>query len=578
MAGKLLDHGIGRGDAVGVLMERGLECPVALLGIAQCGALSVPLDPNSPAERLSYLIADSGARLVVTTAGFQDMLAGPGAEMLLMEDALAGTGRTGRPAGGIEAADAVCLLYTSGTTGKPKGVALTHRNILRVVKDVRYAHLGGDNVIPQLAATTFDASAFELWGALLNGATLVVYPPGAPSLDELGAFIKEAGVTLLFITTSLFRQMIERNAEDLRLVRQLITGGEVMPADVIKAAWKALPRTRIIHAYGPTECGVFATTYPITNTESINDNVPIGRPIENTTVFILDGYGNPVPVGVPGEIHIGGEGVAQGYWNRPGMTAASFVPDPFSGKPGGRMYRTGDVGKYREDGNILFLGRSDRQVKLSGYRIELTEVEAALATHPDVSGAAVILTQNGDKRLTAFVELSPDRHLTFAELRQYLSKLLPHYMIPTQLEVLDVLPLTSSKKVDYQALSRLGSSPVTGQARHVPPRSAVEKVIAGIWQETLGAEGIGVTDNFFDLGGQSLIATRVLSRVREKLQAEVSMRQFFDAPTVGGMAALIGRDEQARRAGLLLTLDTLSHDRATPSGLSAIRPDEGGPE
>jgi amino acid adenylation domain-containing protein len=538
----LLGLGVKPWDAVGLLVERGLDLPVVMLGIAKCGALCVPLDPSNPAERLSYLVADSGAKVLVSDAKFQGAASALGAETILVEEALSDAGRAAEPAAAVEATDAACLLYTSGTTGKPKGVALTHRSILRLVRGMRYVRIGGDDVILQFAATTFDASAFEIWGALLNGATLAIYPPGTPSLDELGAFIKESGVTLLFLTTSLFRQMAERNADDLRFVRQLLMGGEAMAAEVAREAWKALPRTRLIHAYGPTECTTFATTYAITNPESIGDGLPIGSPIENTRAYILDDYGMPVPVGVPGEIYLGGDGVARGYWNRPALTAERFVPDPFGGEPGGRMYRTGDIGKYREDGEILFLGRRDRQVKLSGYRIELAEVEAAVTSHPDVSGAAVLMTQGDDKRLTAYVECLPGHGLTFAGLRQYLSGLLPHYMIPTHLEVLDALPLTSSKKVDYQALSRLGPSAVVGQAQHVPPRSPVEKVLADIWQETLGAERVGVSDNFFDLGGQSLIATRVLSRVREKLRAEVTMRQFFDAPTIAGLAAIVARD------------------------------------
>jgi acyl-coenzyme A synthetase/AMP-(fatty) acid ligase len=399
---------------------------------------------------------------------------------------------------------------------------------------------------------------------------LVIYPPGTPSLDELGALIKREGITLLFITTSLFRQMVERNPGDFKSVRELITGGEAMPLALAKAVWRELPRTRVINAYGPTECTTFASMYPMNNMETMGDNVPIGKPIENTTMFILDRYGNPLPVGVPGEIHIGGEGVAQSYWNRPEMTAASFVPDPFGRRPGGRLYRTGDIGKYREDGNILFLGRRDRQIKLSGYRIELAEVEAAIASHPDVSGVAVRLAEDGDKRLTAFVELVPGRRLTYGGLREYLLKLLPHYMIPSQLEVMDKLPLTSSGKIDFPALSSRKVSPLPGQDEYVPPRNAVEKLLVRMWEEILRAERVGVTDNFFDLGGQSLVATRLLSRMRETFQAELTMRQFFDNPTVGGLAAIFAQDEHlVKRAEMLLAFKNFSHGQTDSPELPA---------
>jgi acyl-coenzyme A synthetase/AMP-(fatty) acid ligase len=447
---------------------------------------------------------------------------------------------------------------------------VTHGGVLRLVKGVSYVNFSGDDAVLQFASLTFDAATFEIWGCLLNGAKLVIHPPGMPSLDELGAFIKKAGITFLFLTTSLLRQMMERNAADLKAVRQLTTGGEAMPVALAKALWKELPRTRIVNMYGPTECTTVASSYTITNAEALGDSVPIGKPIENTSIFILDKYGNSVPVGVPGEIYIGGDGVCQGYWNRPELTALSFVPDSFGATPGGKLYRTGDIGKYREDGNILFMGRRDRQVKLSGYRIELAEVEAAIASHPAVSGVAVILAVDGDKRLSAFIELLPDQRLTLVELREYLSERLPFYMIPAQLEILDKLPLTTSGKVNYQGLARREDSPASTQNGHVAPRTAIEKQLAGIWKQILYAESIGVTDDFFDLGGQSLVATRLLSRVREMFQAEVTMRQFFDNPTIAGLASILSQDErQVKRAELLLALDGFRQEQADFTTLPA---------
>jgi acyl-coenzyme A synthetase/AMP-(fatty) acid ligase/acyl carrier protein len=309
-----------------------------------------------------------------------------------------------------------------------------------------------------------------------------------------------------------------------------------MRLSVAKAAWAALPRTRLMNAYGPTECTTFATMFPITDPERLGAIVPIGRPIDNTSAFILDQYGNRVPVGVPGELYLGGEGVAQGYWRQPDLTAASFTPDPFASAAGGRRYRTGDIAVFRDDGNIVFLGRRDRQIKLSGYRIELAEIEAALEAHPEVTRAAVVATDDDPVRLVAFV--AAPSGIQAAVLRDFLLARLPPYMVPSQLDIRDTLPLTPAGKLDRTALARQ-IVPVAGKGTNAPPRTPTEKLLAQIWEELLRAEKVGIDDNFFDLGGHSLAATRLLSRVRDRFQVEVTMRGFFDRPTLGGLAELI---------------------------------------
>ncbi len=557
-AQKLIGLGIKRGELVGLYMERCLELPMALLGILKAGAAFVPLDPGYPPERLSFLLSDSGARAIVTTSRHQHQLPGFGAQLVILDndDVLASTGETGvngatseavttiktaKPDWRISPDDLAYVMYTSGTTGCPKGVAVTHRNILRLVDAVGWINLKPDRNVLQFAPISFDAATFEIWGSLLFGATLVLAPPELLSLDELGGFIKKSKIHTLFITTSLFRQMVESNIADLRATETLIFGGEVMPVAAAKAAWKSLPRTRIVNAYGPTECTTFASFYPITNPDSIGDNLPIGKPIHNTTFFILDKFDNPVPVGVPGELYIGGDGVAQGYWNQPEMTATRFIRDCFSGKADSRLYRTGDIVMYREDGNVLFLGRGDRQIKLSGFRIELSEVEAAIAKHPDVSCAAVMLFEDDEsKRLVAFVELSQQRHLTLPDLRKFLSKRIPQYMIPSQLNILEKLFLTPNGKIDYLALRNTIALPVAGQHDYAPPRDETERKLCAIWEELLHAENIAINESFFDLGGHSLIATRLLSRIRETFQVEVTMRDFFDNPTVAGLSEVVG--------------------------------------
>jgi amino acid adenylation domain-containing protein len=541
LARRLAALGVERGAQVGVHLERCLDLPAVLLGVLKAGAGFVPLDPAYPRPRLAHIVRDSGTGIVVTGAAGLD---GIPVRAIPLHELLDEAGGVGPLPAGTGPGDVAYVMYTSATTGDPKGVAVTHRNILRLVKGVRYAELRPGRKILQFSPISFDASTFEIWGALLNGGTLVLHPPGMPSLAELGAFIRRKRIEVMFLTTALFRQLVEQGCADLRSVRQLLTGGEAMPVATARAAWKGLPRTRVANVYGPTECTTFATIYPIVNPDDIVHSVPIGRPIENTTAYILDRYGNPVPDGIPGELHLGGDGVAPGYWKRPDLTEAAFVPDPFAGIPGARLYRTGDLASFREDGTILFLGRRDRQVKLSGYRIELGEVEAAIEAHPQVSGAAAVLVGPPDRRLAAFAGRVAGSGLTSGALRSFLLERLPRYMVPPALEVRDGLPLTPTGKIDHRALEKEAGL-IAAAGAGAPPRTPEERQIAALWEELLHAEQVGIADNFFDLGGQSLVATRLLSRIRDRFQVEVTMRAFFDDPTVAGLASSV---EAARRA------------------------------
>ena len=569
LAAALIDRGISRGDTVGLLLERSIELPIAMLGILKAGAVYVPLDVRYPADRLSYLLADSGAKCVVTSAFLQEAHAQLDCPRILVDQL-----RTvGAAAVSVQIApdDVAYLLYTSGTTGKPKGVPLTHRNALRLVKAPSLVPIMPSDTMLHFAPITFDASVFEIWGALLNGAKLVLHPPEMPSLDELATFIKDTGITVLFLTTGLFAQMIEQYASHLRSVRQLVTGGEALTLETARAAWQQLPRTRIVNAYGPTECSTIATAYALTGREEIERSVPIGKPIENTTVYIVDPHGHPVPVGVPGEICIGGDAVAPGYWKRPGLTELAFIPDGLGRGPRGLLYRTGDVGRYRADGNIEFLGRRDRQVKLSGYRIELGEIESALGSHPDVSSAALVAVEHdANPRLVAFIEAVPSRGPTPSELRRHLEALLPNYMVPTHIEILERLPRTPTGKIDFPALTRRGAAPAGGQNEYLAPRTAVEQVLANIWQEVLVVQRPSVTADFFALGGQSLVATRLLTRIRDALQVSVTMREFFAAPTIRGLAAIVAQNEEAsKRAGWLAVVERIPMTSTADEGLQS---------
>jgi amino acid adenylation domain-containing protein len=481
------------------------------------------------------------------------------------------TGPAPAPLPAIAPAATAWLLYTSGTMGRPKGVPITHRGALRLVHGIDTA-VSADDTVLHFAPITFDASVFEIWMSLLGGAKLAIHPPGPPSLDELGAFLRQAGVTWAFLTTGLLRQMLEHNLGDLRELRQLVTGGEVLPAGTARRAWAELPRTRFTNAYGPTECATIATTYTLAGEAAILETVPIGRPIGNTRVYVLDGHGEPTPIGVPGEICLGGDGVAPGYWRRPELTRQSFVPDPWV--EGATIYRTGDLGRYRADGELEFLGRADRQVKVGGYRVEPAEVEAALARHPAVAAVvALVLGTGEDARLVAFAETGPASAANAAELTVFLAARLPRHLLPARVEPRERFPLTARGKIDLDALARSVLVRDADERDDREPRSALEALLAGIWAEVLGVEAVGVGTDFFALGGHSLAATRLLSRVRDALQTSVTMREFFDRPTVRGLALLLARDEQTvRRAELLARLGELA-----AAGAAAVAADPRSP-
>jgi amino acid adenylation domain-containing protein len=537
VAARLASRGVRPGDFVGLYLSRSIDVPAALLGILEAGAAYVPLDPNYPKERLAYLLADSGVKCVLTTLDRAGGLAEFGKVVIAIDDTAAETHHSALPGGDQSPESVAYVMYTSGTTGRPKGVAVTHRNILRLVKNVGYVNLDAGQTVLQFAPISFDASTFEIWGCLLNGGRLAIYPPGGASAEELGEFIKTERISLLFITTALFIQMIEYCAADLRDVKQVITGGEVLPVAVAQAAWRALPRSRIFNAYGPTESTAFATIYEIRRPEAIVHSVPIGKPIDNTTAYVFDPYGNLTPLGVPGELYIGGDGVAAGYWGSAELTGEKFVPDPF--RPEGRLYRTGDVACFREDGNLLFLGRRDRQVKLSGYRVEPGEVESAILSHPDVRAAVVMPIEKDGKRLSAFCEVHDGKTLSLADLRDYLSQRLPHYMLPSQLTMVDSLPLTPNGKTDMKALASLWPGASVQGGEYLAPRNPREQTLSEMWSELLQTERVGVRNNFFELGGQSLVATRLLSRIRNEFDVQVTMREFFDRPTIEGLAEFL---------------------------------------
>ena len=551
--------GVGPEVVVGLCIERSLEMLIGLLGILKAGGAYLPLDPDYPRERLAFMLADAAAPVLVTRAALRAQLPShdariggarsDGAHIVCLDADWPAIAQhpTTPPRSGLTPQNAAYVIYTSGSTGTPKAVVVAHHNVVRLVKSVDYVELTPDDVFLHLAPLSFDASTFEIWGALLNGAKLVVYSGGPFDIAELKRTIAATGVSVLWLTAALFHQVVDEDVSAIAGVRQLLAGGDVLSASHVRAVVEAQNGCRLINGYGPTEGTTFSACFAVTGRTDLHDSVPIGRPISNTRVYVLDGGLEPVPAGVCGELYVAGWGLARGYVGRAGLTAERFVADRF-GPAGSRMYRTGDLARWRGDGVLEFLGRSDAQVKVRGFRIEPGEIEAALVGHGGVAQAAVIAREDGPggKRLVGYVVAAGDAVLDAALLRAHLGERLPEHMVPSAFVVLERLPLTPNGKLDRRALpapeQRLGS------VRRLP-RTPQEEILCALFAEVLGLEGVGIDEDFFALGGHSLLATRLISRIRSTLDVELSIRSLFEAPTVASLVQRLG-DAQVARAPL----------------------------
>ena len=536
LAAALRTAGATPDGCVAIALERSAELIVALLGVLKAGAAYLPLDPREPHARLGRAARDAAAAVLVTRRDADPI------------DGLAHLAVVAVDAVHPEAAPAVSpaltpdalayVMFTSGSTGAPRGVAVPHRAVLRLVLEQRYARFAADETVLHVAPPAFDAATFEIWSALLHGGRLVIAPPGPLALHELAGLVTGERITTLWLTTGLFHELVDAHPEALRGVRQLLTGGDVVSPAHARTALAAMPGGALIHAYGPTEATTFTSCHPVAPADTELARLPIGAPLLGTRVHVLDDDLRPVPRGASGELFIAGDGLARGYVGRGGATAERFLPDP-SGPPGARMYRTGDRARERHDRTIDFLGRVDRQVKLRGYRVEPGEVEAALRSHPQVRDAAVTVEigTGGDACLAGHV-VARVEGVDPAELRGFLSRALPSYLVPSAIAVVPELPLTSNGKIDRALLS---SQLAARQAPAGPgrPRTPTEDILAAIWQEVFPAASAGLTDDFFDLGGHSLLATRLVARVRAALGARISLREFFAAPTIEALARRI---------------------------------------
>jgi amino acid adenylation domain-containing protein len=546
LARLLRSHGVVPGALVAVCLPRTPEMVVGLLGILKAGAAYLPLDPGQPDARLGRLLRESAPIALLTDRRLAARVRGFEVPVVDLDGAAAGLALlpAGRPPVAVTARDLAYCTYTSGSTGAPKGVLIEHRSVLRLVKGVAYARLEGEALL-HAAPLAFDASTFEIWGALLNGGRLVLAPPGPLGPDELARTIERHAVSTLWMTAALFERFTETHAASLRSVRQLLAGGDVLSPAAVARVQAGAPACRLVNGYGPTETTTFAACHVFAPGHV--GAAPIGRPIANTRIYILDPNLDPLPVGAAGEIHIAGDGLARGYLSRPDLTAAAFLPDPF-GPPGSRMYASGDLGRFRADGTIEFLGRVDHQVKIRGFRVEPGEVEAALVAHPAVREAAVIAHGQGtDKRLVAYVTAATAALPPSADaLRAHLRGTLPEPLVPSVFVVLPALPLNANGKLDREALPPLepGTTPAALPVAGDPATAAA--IVAMMTAMVPGAALSAGTD-FLEAGFHSIDLMRLVARCRSTFGVPLSMAETVDAVTPEGLAALI-----AERTGALV--------------------------
>ncbi|WP_064273689.1 non-ribosomal peptide synthetase [Streptomyces sp. RTd22] len=528
VAHRLRTAGVGPDVRVGICARRGVPLLTAMLGVLKAGGAYVPMDPSFPAERTAFMLADARPTVVLT-----DGVELPTAQMPVIDLAsLADEPQTDLP-NLAASTDMAYVLYTSGSTGLPKGVAVEHRSIIRLVVNNPYVDFTPDDRTAFAANPSFDAATWEIWGPLTNGGTIVVIDQDTfLNPRQLATTLAAHGVTGLFTTTALFNQTATVVPDAFAGLRYLFTGGERCdPAAFTRILDSGAAPQRLIHCYGPTETTTFATTHDVTHVTEGQETLPIGAPIGNTHIYIVDGHGRPVPVGVTGELFIGGLGVARGYLGRPALTAERFVPDWLTGD-GTRLYRTGDLGRWLPDGTIEFIGRNDFQVKVRGYRIELGEIEARLLEHHAIREAIVIAR---DDRLNAYYVA--DTRIDAATLRTTLDEVLPSYMVPSAFVALDALPLTPNGKVDRDKLPTPDGDAVVARG-YQPPVGPVEEELAAIWADLLGVERIGRDDDFFELGGHSLLAVSLVEQMRQAgLSCDV--RAVFTTPTIAGLATAV---------------------------------------
>ncbi|MDF5727434.1 MAG: non-ribosomal peptide synthase/polyketide synthase, partial [Rhizonema sp. PD38] len=571
LAHYLKSLGVKADVLVGICVERSLEMVVGLLGILKAGGAYVPLNPEYPQERLSFMLEDTQLSVILTQEQLVNKLGDHlrrgktehKVSVICLDSSwdIINQQTQHNPITSVEAQDLAYVMYTSGSTGQPKGVSIIHRSVVRLVKETNYINISAADVIAQTSNYAFDAATFEIWGALLNGARLVgVSKDLALSPSYFAAFMRSQNISVLFLTTALFNQIAQEVPSAFNSLRYLLFGGEAVDPKWVKQVLNNGAPQRLLHVYGPTENTTFSSWYLVQDVPEGATTIPIGQPISNTKIYLLDFQLQPVGIGVPGELYVGGDGLAREYLNRSELTQEKFIPNPFEedasrynaenprevlAPAGSKLYKTGDLARYLNDGNIEYLGRIDDQVKIRGLRIELGEIEAVLNQHNDVQGSFVIVREDtpGDKRLVAYVVTHQNCKPTMGEIRQFLQAKLPDYMIPSAIVILEFFPLTPNGKVDRRALPKPHLDTALLE-KHVAPCTPIEEMLAFLWAQVLKVEQVGIYDNFFTLGGHSLLATQLVSRIRTSFKVELPLRELFAAPTIAQLALLIQQLQQ----------------------------------
>ncbi|MDB6031369.1 MAG: amino acid adenylation protein, partial [Verrucomicrobiales bacterium] len=535
--------GVTPDTGVGIYLERSTETIISLLAVLKAGAAYVPLDRSYPRERLAFMIEDAALRIIITKAALRSTLPDfPGCCVLLDEEQekIARQEKTS-PSGPAHANNLAYIIYTSGSTGKPKGTCIPHRGVNRLVLNTNYARLDSTDVLAQISNISFDAATWEVWGSLLNGGKLVIIDKDTVlSPKAFGEQIQAHGITGMFLTVALFNQMARENPEGLNNIRHLMFGGDAADPKSVQEVFRKAPASRLVNGYGPTETTTFAVCHEVKSADGLR-SIPIGKPISNTEVYVLDEYRQPVPIGVPGELYIGGDGLACGYLNRTELTSERFVPHPLKSQSNARLYKSGDLVRFLPSGEIEFLGRIDHQVKIRGFRVELGEIESVLTQHLGVKQCIVIARADGpnhDKRLVAYCVIDPTKLSNVGKLRDYLLERLPDYMVPSFFIRVDELPLTPNGKVNRAALPAPDNA-AAETADKVMARDATEEQLTSIWENVLGVHPIGLHDNFFELGGHSLLAVQLVAQIEKAFGKKLSVSTIFQYRTVEQLSRLL---------------------------------------
>jgi amino acid adenylation domain-containing protein len=547
IANYLKELKIKQNQLVALYLDRTPDLVASFLGVLKAGGAYVPIDLSYPRERIEYMLDDSKVSFVITTGKNAKEISNKNVEIICLDldeevinKQLGACNYIGSPE------SLAYVMYTSGSTGKPKGVEVMQRGIIRLVKNNNsYASLGPKEIILNRASVAFDVSAFEIYGALLNGGKLVLMNSHKPSFEQIASTIQQNRVTLLRVGPDMLNVLLEDYCDHLGSLRQVFSGGEVLPVWLAQKFLAKLKRCKLTNAYGPTENTVNTTSYHVKEIKSNISSIPIGRPIANDRVYILDQHLQPVPIGVIGDLYISGDGMARGYLNRPDLTKERFVPNPFTEYIEDRMYKSGDLARFREDGNIEFIGRSDDQVKIRGVRIELGEIEAVIGQFPEIrqTVTTTFIAKDGLKELVAYVVMNNNKRFNQQELRAFVREKLPAYMVPTFFVELQEIPVTPVGKLDRKKLP----SPTMSfkQTDHILPRNPVETKLVSIWQSLLDVKPIGVKDNFFDLGGNSLMAMRLFSEIENTFNKRLPVSIIFHEETIENLAKLISTNNQS---------------------------------